>query len=822
MVRKVTPSLGITRRWRRLGGGSGGGGGPFTARFGTTNAVGSGAFNTNLYALPIPANGTYGPFSVTAGVITPNAALTAGSYTVGAWTCTVAANQIAVANQTEFDAVGVGMAGGTVIVREAAALTLGTTWNNNIAVSDMVVLGDGSADPQADVYNASLDTRRHFVRINGRNIRGVTFDSLRIVTDSTAGAKQDGINIANSGAGNFCEDVQVLRCAVIVSRPLPNGDYSGGLASFPGGLGISFTGDCRRVSIQDCFVMGSSTLAIDVGSVTGFAEVIGNWVDLSYGDGIRGSASPCQVGGYLWTRPLAITTDTGGPHSDAAQTTGNTPSIIVEASAIYDGDARGKTRSQGFFLSDGVVSGTLRDLAAVEGSFFPYSISSADNCIMERLAWVPPSDTTLPTSSKGGVRFGLVAATGTNLLRDSTYGSANLGADITPTNTLVNLGYNSAQMSAAFPGWTWPVGNIPTLADVFNTIIRPATGGAAEGRAPNVTISAGQRRSTYVLPNVAAPVLSALAVTPTVNGCTGTIRTDTALEPIWWVCVPAGSPVPTARQIKRRRATGALAYGSISVSRTQTGTDLAFTVSGVPASSNAVVYLYQSNGWSRTSAVASASFAVPAPTGVNYQSVGAVTGQANGPSTLTLAVPTNIANDLLVMVIGYDAGFLPTDPAGWTFAHTIVGQPATYHFRVLTKVSSGSEPSTVPVTINTTRRHLGVIFAVRQQNATPIGNASTNTTFSATSFTNAAITATANSLVFHIFGWNTGGTLGNLTSVPAGLTEIVNVRNPGTVTQRGLWIGYEGPVTAGTTATRTAVIDTANSWLAGQIEIRTA
>lgn len=96
-----------------------------SANFGADTPTGAGALDTNLVTDGPVAQGTYtgawGEFSVDAnGVMTPSAALTAGSYTVGGISVTITASQRTVASAAELTtAITALLAGGTIRVRYA-------------------------------------------------------------------------------------------------------------------------------------------------------------------------------------------------------------------------------------------------------------------------------------------------------------------------------------------------------------------------------------------------------------------------------------------------------------------------------------------------------------------------------------------------------------------------------------------------------------------------------------------------------------------------------------------------------------------------------
>jgi hypothetical protein len=589
----------------------------YTARFGVgaDNATGTGAFDTNLYPGTPPANGTYGNFSVTSGVITPNGSQTVGTYDVGGWPVQVISGYKAVANQAQFDALTpANSAAKTILVREAAGLTVLNTWNSGGDFNWATILGDG-ADPRptttAGLADTSNDSRKHFVAWATYNTKRLIFDNLRFVTGSTAGGKVNAINIVVSGGGNFCADIHVLRSYLSCSRPLPNGDYSGGASTFPGAAGVYFSGDVRRVSVRDNVISGAGVdpSAIYAASVTGWWEIVGNWVDLFYYDGIRPPSTPGLFGGNLVSRPMAIVTDTGAPHCDGTQFFGG--QSTVEASAFIAGDSRGAWQS--LYGGDSNQTHNVRNVLVSDNSLYQISFGKSSGgqpvgLSITNTTWLPKFGASFPLSNpQGGLRI-RGSASGTNDLLNSVFRATSSVLDATPaitqTGNVDSQSWVEADWDTNYPNWE--MADIPTLQNALQVHAAGVAAAAGKGANQNIT-SWGAERSSYVL-NYTTPVVSNITLTPTSIGFTGTLRTSVGNNNAFWAVIPQADPDPTWREIKEQRVTNAVGYGVVWCNRASAGTDLAISLNTAAPSTAYKLCVVAENGWSVQSAITTANF----------------------------------------------------------------------------------------------------------------------------------------------------------------------------------------------------------------------
>jgi hypothetical protein len=790
----------------------------YTARFGAgaDQGSGTGAFNTALYTGSTPANGTYGNFTVSGGIITPNGSQTVGTYSVGGWPVQVISGYKAVANQTEWNALTPANIGGkTVLVREAAALSVSTSWNQNSDFNWATILGDGD-DPRIDT-SSGKDSRKHFVTWGTLSSKRLILDRLRFVTGSAAGAKVGGIYFGSLG-GNPSNDLQVLRCAVIASRPDPFGNFTGGVSSFPGGDGIRFVAPVSRVSVRDNYVIGGcgapATISLD--EVTGFAEMIGNWVDMAYLDGINppasGSANAVLMGGNLVTRPMSAgAADVGDPHADGTQFQGSAHGV-VEANAYIIGSSRGEWQS--FFAQDGDCALMVRNIVVADLSPNQVSIGDPIGSRIENCTWLPPAGASFPIAgSRGGIRDNLRfrgSLLGTNDIVNCVYrvAASDINAGVTQTGALDVQTWLGLDWDTNFPNWS--ISGLPTLQNVFQ--VHAVGVGAAAGKGAAAGINSwGAERSSYVL-NVTTPVVSSIAITPAADGFTGTLRTSVGHNNVFYCLVPQAQGNPTWREIKERRVPNGVCYGQVWCSRAAAGTtDLA--ISGNTASPGTAYKLcaVAENGWSVQSAVTTANFSTTAA-GITRVGVGTLVSY-NSAADCVMPIPTAINGDYLVAFVCHlDSTREPTTPSGWTKIGNGVaftsGFPAV---EVYGRFRDGSEGSTLTVNTPSGSGQL-VGFVAAYRGVSGPGNQATIDAFNVASRATPSLTATAGSCLLHVWAaWGDSQTLptpGDL--IAAGYTPDLNV-----------WLGAENllSTSGGATATRTATVASVVSWNAMQIEL---
>jgi hypothetical protein len=802
----------------RGGLGAGVAGQGYTARFGVgaDNAANTGNFNTALYTGTTPANGTYGNFTVASGVISCNGAQTVGTYDVGGWPVQVISGYKAVANQTQFDALTpANSAGKTVLVREAANISVTTAWNSGGDFNYATILGDG-ADPRpttiAGLADTSKDSRKHFKTWATFNTKKLIFDNLFFLTGSTAGAKVEALSISASGGGNFCSDIYVLRSYFSCSRPGPNTDYSGGPTTFPGSTGILFNGDVRRVSVRDNVVSGSEEEAsIRMTSVVGWWECIGNWVDLHYYDGIRPPSIPGLLGGNLLSRPMARDTDTTNPHCDGLQFLSGQG--VSEANAFVTADSRGAWQSH--FAMDGSQSLTIRNIFVADNSAYQVSIEDPVGCQVANCTWVPKLGSGFPLSNpQGGIRY-RGAATGTNDLLNSVFRASSSLIDASPavtqTGNVDAQSWVSADWTTNFPNWQ--ITDVPTLQNALQFHAAPSGGGAAAGKGANQNITSwGAERSSYVL-NVTTPTVSNITLTATADGFTGTLRTDVGNNVVYYCVIPQAQGNPTYREIKEQRVTNGIGYGSVWCSRANAGTDLAISTNAASPSTAYKLCAVAENGWSKQSPVTTANFTTISA-GITRIGVGAV-ASSNSTSSLVIDLPTALSNgDYQVAIIVHrHTNSEPTTPSGWTLIGDGIGwTSSSVAIAVYGRVRDGSEGSTLTINTAAAGRMIGFISAYRGVSGD--GAEATVTIFDATSRATPSLTATANSAILHIWSHiTTGGT----TTMPNVGDAVASGYTPD-----GNWfLGAENllSTSAGATATRTATSTISDNWNAVQVEL---
>lgn len=586
---------------------------PFTARFGigAQNASGTGAFNTALYTATAPADGTYGPFTVASGVITPNGTQTVGTYDVGGYPVEVLSGYKICANQTEWNALVWTDRGQIIMPREAALIfwdaTVSGTFGYRTNGYDTIILGDG---PRvcADPWDTSLDARAHFIGTKFRAMNNFTFKNLRICTNLAA----TGMSfIETSGGGVSSYNVNIEENLVVVGRPDPNGDFSAGYTSWSG---IHFNAPYAGVTIKNNVVIGAN-IGIR-GYSTNYLEMIGNQVWLCWEDAnkITNTNCPTIFGGNIAGMAIGKPTDAGSPHCDGEQILpgATNPNIVIEACAYFEGDSRGRGVVQPFFNSDSTpgYQTVLRDCVVVADNSYPYTIDKLQGSTIEYVAWAPSQLSAIPASVYGEIRFGSVSATGINYLQYSIcVAGGSVHASVTKTGNISPSGYTSSDWLALYEDWTVGGRSYPTLFETM-AALKTKAGGPGDGIGHRVSFDS-DLPSSYQIAGIAAPTLSSLTVTvTTAASAAATIVTDTDLNPIFWAVVPKDTTIANPRDIKRRRVTGALIYGFANLKNGDAvAGSIALNLAGaLVATTQYDVVCEQENGWTKVSAISRATF----------------------------------------------------------------------------------------------------------------------------------------------------------------------------------------------------------------------
>lgn len=595
------------------------------ARFGTGNIAGSGAFDTQGQA----TDGTYGAFVVQNGVITPDGTQLVGTYTVGGYPVSVAANEIAVANQGELDALNSGHLGMTIVVRVGAVLRLNHLAGDFGSSVDMLgtkFMGDGP-DPRLDYAIPALDATAHFDTVVLRNCANVTFENLRMVTqNNSVNATCLEMIGGYSLTGPCVENVEIRGCLLKSGNPDPFGDYSGGSGSFPGGKGVLSQANMfpKGISVIDNVFYGHDQ-AIEV-HATGqrYVEIIGNRIDMNYQDFIKPGTTgetPLLIAGNYCTRPLGLASDAGNPHPDILQITGSSgldTNIVLEANFFFSGSTRALGGAQVWFFngnSGSGVSGLIRGCGNVDSLVRSYSIYRPNGFVTEYCATLPDETVSLPSGSGlAGHRYESVVS-GSDI-RNSFFGNILTGSNINTSLVSTVLGWTPANLSAALTGYPVASTDGPFEMHEVLSLFAPTNGGPLDGKGPYaaVSITPGQELSAYDIDPAVAPqpVLSGLTVSPGTNSFTASIRTDVALNPIYWAVVPQTANVLDPADIKKQRISGAVDYGYRRVLSGEGDAQTAIVLTGTNgALQSATPYklvAFQENGWTKKSVIAQVNF----------------------------------------------------------------------------------------------------------------------------------------------------------------------------------------------------------------------
>lgn len=585
----------------------------FVARFGVGQGSGTGAFNTAYYTSAPPADGTYGPFTVSGGVITPNTTLVAGSYDVGGYPVEVLANWRAFATIAEFAAAGsVGSYGKTCLIREGIRGLYDNGASGFLRRTDgagTIILGDGP-DVRLTAHDPAYDARAHFTRFSFRSTRNVTWRNLRFAPTTKVTCWEP---IEASGGAITTGNLWVDKCVAIASRPDPNGDYTAGSSSFPGNIAFYTSQTVSGLRLTDNIAIGGAR-GIQVRPVL-WGEFVGNASYLSYADAYTVTtdpATPFIFAANLSALNVARPSDTGNPHSDGLQVNGGSApaTLVVEACAHFSGNARGRGYTQPFFLADASngYSALMRDCVASGAELYPFTIGSTVGSRIEHCAWAPSPLDALPANTTGGIRFGSEAGytqSGLNPLRNSVFRSLSAGtinAIVTVSGCVETHGWLLANWQAQYEDWTIGGVTYPTLQQVMAGLK------SKTGVAGHRVSFAGPDASSFQIAGLVAPTLSALTVTSTTAAsAAATITTDTDLNPVFWAVVPTGTSVAAPRDIKRRLVTGAVLYGWSNVKAGDTAIALNLTGALVAGATYDVVAM-QENGWTQVSSVSRQSF----------------------------------------------------------------------------------------------------------------------------------------------------------------------------------------------------------------------
>jgi hypothetical protein len=586
---------------------------PFTARFGVGQGSGTGAFNTAYYTATPPADGTYGPFTVSGGIITPNTTLVAGSYDVGGYPAEVLAGWHAFATIAEFaGAWSVGGYGKTCLIREGIRGLYDNGASGFLRRTDgagTIILGDGP-DVRLTAHDPAYDARAHFTRFSFRSTRNVTWRNLRFAPTTKVTCWEP---VEASGGSVTTGNLWVDKCVAIASRPDPNGNYTGGTSSFPGNIAFYTSQTVSGLRITDCIAVGGQR-GIQVRPAL-WGELVGNVSYMSYADAYTVTtdpAAPVLFAANLSALNVARPSDTGNPHSDGLQVNGGSfpATLVIEACAHFSGNARGRNYTQPFFLADssGGYSALMRDCVVSGAEIYPFTIGSTVGSRIEHCAWAPSPLDTLPANTTGGIRFGHEASnnqSGLNNLRNSVFrglGAGTINAIVSVSGCVETQDWLTADWQAQYEDWTVGGVTYPTLQQVMAGLK------SKSGIAGHRVSFTGPDASSFQIAGLTAPTLTGLTVTSTTAAsAAATITTDTDLNPVFWAVVPTGTSVANPRDIKRRLVTGAVLYGWSNVKGGDTSIALNLTGALVAGTTYDVVAM-QENGWTQVSSVSRQTF----------------------------------------------------------------------------------------------------------------------------------------------------------------------------------------------------------------------
>ena len=565
-----------------------------TAHWGPGNAAGTAQYDAGAGAGL--TNGVYfSRFTVSGGrYIDVDGAQVPGIFDVSGVQVEVGATAHAVGSSAELASLGAGAAGKTIWFRKGAQADLAGL-PNNTDYADAVLRGEGG-DPRLDT-SAATDAEAHFLGHMSSGWQNITLRELR-------GTPSGGSMLEFIGS---YRNITVERCALQVMHPNPQGG-----STDSGILGMVFAetfGQGVRL-IDNVIVGGTIGLRIRGDGYNRYADIVGNHFDLTWTDTIQFQGwDQCQAGTYLaanWiTRPVQQSSG-GGAHGDDVEISG-ARKFVAEGNMSYRGDAVGS--KQGFFFvwSGSNFEAKVRANGFVSEMLNTILINPSGGSRIDYCAWLPSE--TMPLPLNGGGAEGKFAITGTGEIANCFAGEAS-GTN----NFQTGANYDAANFTAAIPAY--PIDN-QTFVATYKSLLdawTPTPGGDADGRTPAaiLSIAAGAEASEYTADTtlVPAPVLSGASVTPASTSFSATVQTTVDLDPIWWAVVPSGAAVASVDDIRLRKLSGALDYGSAHVPLNQTATNIALsgTAGALASGVNYDLVLAQKNGWARESAITRVPF----------------------------------------------------------------------------------------------------------------------------------------------------------------------------------------------------------------------
>lgn len=128
------------------------------------------------------------------------------------------------------------------------------------------------------------------------------------------------------------------------------------------------------------------------------------------------------------------------------------------------------------------------------------------------------------------------------------------------------------------------------------------------------------------------------------------------------------------------------------------------------------------------------------------------TATATASSSITVNNPTNVSGDLIVHLVASQNNRQMTTPSGYALRDTIESYTGTSWVQIFTKISGGSEPSTVAISSGAgTDDRAAVSLTFRNTDATTVTIGTENLTDPSTTINCDSITATAGNVVLEVY-----------------------------------------------------------------------
>ncbi len=268
------------------------------------------------------------------------------------------------------------MSGESIFCRQENTFTIGTDtvtrWRNHTFTSVVTLRSDRSG------------TKANFNQVVLRNLTKVKLMDLHV--HHTSNTNEHAVQMTTG-----TDDLEITNCRIHCSHFDPNGDYSSG--NYANGRGISTSDEFTNLTITDCEIFDADRGIVCRVAAGGELRIIGNYIHSTFEDAITLSKLGVynEVSWNTMLRPIALSSDSGNPHSDFLQVTAfpeteASRTLIVIGNIMAKGNARGF--AQGIFSDDhnpGMFSTVIAKgnlIHSPANLVRAISVSSPENCVV--------------------------------------------------------------------------------------------------------------------------------------------------------------------------------------------------------------------------------------------------------------------------------------------------------------------------------------------------------------------------------------------------------------------------------------------------------